>query len=137
MSSTPNGNAFRDDARVKPNRPPVFLFLLAFRILNALTLRTFFQPDEYYQSLEPAWQLAFGSHSGAWLTWVCTCISGTHPSTRPFPPFGLGAGGSRWLPTNLRRRNGRTAFGRRCTRCYLPASITLRRCSQRFVALQW
>lgn len=48
----------------------VFLFLLAFRIANALSLRTFFQPDEYYQSLEPAWQLAFGPNSGAWLTWV-------------------------------------------------------------------
>lgn len=48
----------------------VFLVLVAFRIFNALTLRTFFQPDEYYQSLEPAWQLAFGPDSGAWLTWV-------------------------------------------------------------------
>jgi phosphatidylinositol glycan class B len=44
--------------------------LLAFRIVNALTLRTFFQPDEYFQSLEPAWQLAFGADSGAWITWV-------------------------------------------------------------------
>jgi phosphatidylinositol glycan class B len=48
----------------------VFLFLVAFRIFNALSLRTFFQPDEYYQSLEPAWQLAFGPDSGAWMTWV-------------------------------------------------------------------
>jgi phosphatidylinositol glycan class B len=48
----------------------VFLILIAFRLFNALTLRTFFQPDEYYQSLEPAWQLAFGPDSGAWLTWV-------------------------------------------------------------------
>jgi GPI mannosyltransferase 3 len=48
----------------------LFLFLLAFRLLNALLLRTFFQPDEYFQSLEPAWQLAFGPDTGAWLTWV-------------------------------------------------------------------
>ncbi|KAF2200450.1 hypothetical protein GQ43DRAFT_73199 [Delitschia confertaspora ATCC 74209] len=47
----------------------VFLLLLAFRIVNALTLRTFFQPDEYFQSLEPAWQIAFGRDSGAWITW--------------------------------------------------------------------
>ncbi|MCJ1397091.1 glycosylphosphatidylinositol anchor biosynthesis [Xylographa trunciseda] len=47
----------------------VFLFLLAFRILNALSIKTFFQPDEYFQSLEPAWQIAFGSDSGAWITW--------------------------------------------------------------------
>lgn len=48
----------------------VFALLLAFRIVNALTLRTFFQPDEFFQSLEPAWQLAFGRASNAWITWV-------------------------------------------------------------------
>jgi hypothetical protein len=48
----------------------ILLFLVAFRILNALTIRTFFQPDEYFQSLEPAWQMAFGEKSGAWITWV-------------------------------------------------------------------
>ena len=48
----------------------MLLFLLALRIVNALTLTTFFQPDEYYQSLEPAWHLAFGVNSGAWITWV-------------------------------------------------------------------
>ena len=49
----------------------ILLFLVAFRILNALSIRTFFQPDEYFQSLEPAWQMAFGADSGAWITWVC------------------------------------------------------------------
>ncbi|KAI5779247.1 Alg9-like mannosyltransferase family-domain-containing protein [Geopyxis carbonaria] len=44
----------------------IFLFLLSFRILNALTVRTFFQPDEYFQSLEPAWHMVFGE---GWLTW--------------------------------------------------------------------
>ena len=48
----------------------IFLFLSAFRILNALSIKTFFQPDEYFQSLEPAWQIAFGPDSGAWITWV-------------------------------------------------------------------
>ncbi|KAL9007394.1 MAG: hypothetical protein Q9173_007325 [Seirophora scorigena] len=47
----------------------ILLFLIAFRILNALSIRTFFQPDEYFQSLEPAWQIAFGPDSGAWITW--------------------------------------------------------------------
>ncbi|KAF2142490.1 glycosyltransferase family 22 protein [Aplosporella prunicola CBS 121167] len=47
----------------------VFGLLLALRIVNALTNRTFFQPDEYYQALEPAWQMAFGQGSGAWITW--------------------------------------------------------------------
>ncbi|KAL8725114.1 MAG: hypothetical protein Q9166_007556 [cf. Caloplaca sp. 2 TL-2023] len=48
----------------------ILLFLIAFRILNALSIRTFFQPDEYFQSLEPAWEIAFGASSGAWITWV-------------------------------------------------------------------
>ena len=56
-----------DDGLVSRN---VLLFLIALRILNALTINTFFQPDEYFQSLEPAWQLAFGKASGAWITWV-------------------------------------------------------------------
>ncbi|KAL9117934.1 MAG: hypothetical protein Q9187_005527 [Circinaria calcarea] len=47
----------------------VLLFLIAFRVLNALSIKTFFQPDEYFQSLEPAWQMAFGIDSGAWITW--------------------------------------------------------------------
>ncbi|KAI9818073.1 MAG: glycosylphosphatidylinositol anchor biosynthesis [Pycnora praestabilis] len=54
------------------NAPPwrnILLFLIAFRILNALSIRTFFQPDEYFQSLEPAWQMVFGEDSGAWITW--------------------------------------------------------------------
>ena len=49
----------------------IFWFLVAFRILNALSIRTFFQPDEYFQSLEPAWEISFGADSGAWITWVC------------------------------------------------------------------
>jgi phosphatidylinositol glycan class B len=57
----------------------VLLFLFAFRIVNALTLRTLYVPDEYYQSLEPAWHLAFGPQSGAWITWV-----GRRPAKRNF-----------------------------------------------------
>jgi phosphatidylinositol glycan class B len=49
----------------------VWILILVFRFINALCVRTFFQPDEYFQSLEPAWQMAFGSQSGAWITWVC------------------------------------------------------------------
>ena len=59
----------------------VFLFLVAFRLLNALSLRTFFQPDEFFQSLEPAWQTAFGETHGAWITWVSRIIgASTHVS---------------------------------------------------------
>lgn len=48
----------------------ILLFLIAFRILNALSVRTFFQPDEFFQSLEPAWQMVFGENNRAWITWV-------------------------------------------------------------------
>jgi hypothetical protein len=49
-----------------------WVLLLVFRCANAALVWTFFQPDEYFQSLEPAWQMAFGPESGAWITWVCT-----------------------------------------------------------------
>ena len=48
----------------------VWWSLITFRCVNALLVWTFFQPDEYFQSLEPAWQMAFGSQSGAWITWA-------------------------------------------------------------------
>jgi Alg9-like mannosyltransferase family len=48
----------------------ILLLIVALRILNALSIQTFFQPDEYFQSLEPAWQMVFGEESGAWITWV-------------------------------------------------------------------
>lgn len=57
-----------------PSPANIFLFLVAFRLVNALCVRTFFQPDEFFQSLEPAWQIAFGhgegKDTGAWITWV-------------------------------------------------------------------
>ncbi|KAL9127474.1 MAG: hypothetical protein Q9217_003656 [Psora testacea] len=47
----------------------ILIFLITFRIVNALSIKTFFQPDEFFQSLEPAWAIAFGANSGAWITW--------------------------------------------------------------------
>ena len=44
--------------------------IIIIRFINAFWVTTFFQPDEFFQSLEPAWDLAFGPNSGAWLTWV-------------------------------------------------------------------
>jgi Alg9-like mannosyltransferase family len=44
----------------------LLLFLIGFRIFNALTITTFFQPDEYYQSLEPAWRAVFGYGELTW-----------------------------------------------------------------------
>ncbi|PTB67852.1 glycosyltransferase family 22 protein [Trichoderma citrinoviride] len=54
----------------KPRLSPVPLRdIFIIRLVNALCLATFFQPDEFFQALEPAWRLAFGADSGAWLTW--------------------------------------------------------------------
>lgn len=39
---------------------------LIIRLLNVLISRTFFQPDEYYQSLEPAHSIVFGYGYQTW-----------------------------------------------------------------------
>ena len=39
---------------------------LIFRVLVAFCTRTFFQPDEYFQSLEPAYHLVFGYGHLTW-----------------------------------------------------------------------
>lgn len=44
----------------------VFVCLFVYRLVNALTNSTFFQPDEFYQSLEPAHSLVYGY---GYLTW--------------------------------------------------------------------
>ncbi|KTW32122.1 uncharacterized protein T551_00804 [Pneumocystis jirovecii RU7] len=44
----------------------LFFVLLQFRFFTALTSSTFFQPDEYWQSLEPAHQFVYGY---GYLTW--------------------------------------------------------------------
>ena len=82
----------------------IFLFLLAFRILNALSIKTFFQPDEFFQSLEPAWEIAFGPESGAWITWVSN-----KQASCPRRLLRVGAGVEKWpslcnTPCNLCRR---------------------------------
>ncbi|EWC46256.1 hypothetical protein DRE_04427 [Drechslerella stenobrocha 248] len=45
----------------------VFLTVLGIRLLNALTLSTFFQPDEYFQSLEVA--ASWRPDSPSYVTW--------------------------------------------------------------------
>ncbi|KAI5928760.1 Alg9-like mannosyltransferase family-domain-containing protein [Camillea tinctor] len=66
-----------------------FAVIFAFRIINALCVRTFFQPDEYFQALEPAWHMIFGDNSGAWLTWEWThkLRSSIHPAVFAFSYF--------------------------------------------------
>ncbi|KAH9836920.1 glycosyltransferase family 22 protein [Teratosphaeria destructans] len=72
---SPNGPKGQQATQARSTRSSVqpiyfvLICLIAFRVVNALCIRTFFQPDEYFQSLEPAWQSAFGPESGAWITW--------------------------------------------------------------------
>ncbi|KAG6253613.1 glycosylphosphatidylinositol anchor biosynthesis, partial [Claviceps purpurea] len=65
-----------DVLRHMRNRPMFLQNLIIIRLINAWWISTFFQPDEYFQSLEPAWELAFGPNSGAWLTWLRSSL---HP----------------------------------------------------------
>ncbi|KAI9375146.1 Alg9-like mannosyltransferase family-domain-containing protein [Aspergillus egyptiacus] len=69
-SSSPPSR-LRPPSSPKSLAPPqnILLFLIAFRLVNSLTVRTFFQPDEFFQSLEPAWKIAFGENQGPWITW--------------------------------------------------------------------
>lgn len=47
-------------------RSSLFAKLVAFRIVNACLVQTFFQPDEFFQSLEVAHRIVFGY---GWETW--------------------------------------------------------------------
>ncbi|KAH7143944.1 GPI mannosyltransferase 3 [Dactylonectria macrodidyma] len=62
-------DAVVNETRNRINRPSFLRSIFIIRLINAWWIATFFQPDEYFQALEPAWDLAFGSQSGAWLTW--------------------------------------------------------------------
>jgi len=44
----------------------LFLALLSFRIVNALLVQTYFQADEYWQSLEIAHRRVFGYGYETW-----------------------------------------------------------------------
>ena len=44
------------------NEQRVFFFLCVFRLLNTLLVQTFFDPDEYFQTLEPSYCYVFGNH---------------------------------------------------------------------------
>lgn len=44
----------------------IWALVIAFRVFNALSVTTFFQPDEFFQSLEVAHNFVFGY---GYLTW--------------------------------------------------------------------
>lgn len=104
----------------------VLVLLLALRIVNALTLSTFFQPDEYFQSLEPAWQLAFGPSSGAWITWVWVDNVFFFTSLTSHT-----LSDSHGVQAHNVCRNGEPNCGPLCIQCYLRESTTSR---QRWLA---
>jgi len=63
-----------------PTPQTLWLWLLCFRILNAAMLRTYFNPDEQWQSLEVAhfWVFGFGHFTWEWEP--CVAIRGVlHP----------------------------------------------------------
>lgn len=84
----------------------VFFVMLFVRLANSLCMKTFFQPDEYFQVLEPAWQMAFGPDSGAWITWVSTTLLLLEDDT---------------VQVLTSRRNGSTSCARHFTRRCLQA----------------
>jgi len=55
-----------DDVQTLVSDRRILLALICIRVFNALTITTFFQPDEYYQSLEPAWKLVYGYGETTW-----------------------------------------------------------------------
>ncbi|KAA8915930.1 hypothetical protein TRICI_001944 [Trichomonascus ciferrii] len=56
----------------------LFLSLAVLRVLNSLSIRTFFQPDEYWQSLEPGHIGVFGYGFKTW-EWREGLRSAAHP----------------------------------------------------------
>lgn len=56
----------------------MFLYLAAFRIANALLLQTYFQPDEFWQGVEPAHAFVFGYGGLTW-DWVYFLRSSWQP----------------------------------------------------------
>ena len=57
----------------QPKIAGVFLLLCIYRLANAWMIRTQFDPDEYWQTLEPAYCLVFGPRGyGCALTWEWT-----------------------------------------------------------------
>jgi phosphatidylinositol glycan class B len=52
------------------NEIGIFSFILLYRVINALIVETQFDPDEYWQTLEPAYCLAFQSNCA--YTWEWT-----------------------------------------------------------------
>lgn len=55
-----------------------FFFVLVWRVVNSLSIITYFQLDEYYQALEPLYYVVFGKGSLTW-EWHQQLRSFAHP----------------------------------------------------------
>jgi len=55
----------------------LYMLILVYRLLNAVILQTQFDPDEYWQTLEPAYCLAFSTEHNCAFTWEWTRRLGT------------------------------------------------------------
>eukprot|EP01137_Pigoraptor_chileana_P028814 Opistho-2@13174 len=86
-SSASNGNDGADGraTTLKPHAPTIgasdtkiLAILVALRLLNAIAVRTWFVPDEYWQSLEVAHKIVFGYGYETW-EWNLGVRSYIHP----------------------------------------------------------
>lgn len=60
------------------SRNKLLLFIFLFRLINALSIQTFFQADEFYQALEPAHNFIYGYGYVTW-EWKQQLRSSIHP----------------------------------------------------------
>lgn len=72
----------------------IFWGVLAIRLINSFTIQTFFQPDEFFQSLEPAHKLVFGYGYITW-EWKNGLRSSIHPLL-----YAMGYKMASYLPDN-------------------------------------
>ena len=73
---------------------PILWGVLAIRLINSFTIQTFFQPDEFFQSLEPAHKLVFGYGYITW-EWQNGLRSSIHPLL-----YAMGYKMASYLPDN-------------------------------------
>nr|KJB65364.1 hypothetical protein B456_010G092100 [Gossypium raimondii] len=89
MRQRKNGSSIKhpnlSDAEAKPQKKSpysskdVFLTCLGFRMLNALLIQTYFNPDEHWQALEVAHRIAFGRYGHLTWEWEEGIRSYLHP----------------------------------------------------------
>ncbi len=93
----------------------LFLLLHACRLLNALLLRTFFQPDEYWQSQEIAHKIVFGFGYRTW-EWRSLAGAAAAPAQTGLAPdaaavASAAARAAAWLPSGWRASLGALSNG--------------------------